>query len=154
MPSANCARVRFSIFAASCGCIMPEVRLVTKLSRSIPSIKSIGSSTLPFDLDILSPLSSRIRPVIYMSLKGILPVNFLVIIIMRATQKKMMSNPVTNTELGTKVSSSGVCFGQPMVANGHSADENHVSRTSLSWRKATDSAKLCFSRTSCSVRPT
>ena len=50
IPSANSLRVAFSILAASFGFISPVVRLATRLSRSIPSIRSIGSSTLPFDL--------------------------------------------------------------------------------------------------------
>src|SRR5215475_4780718 len=58
------------------------------------------------------------------------------IIIMRATQKKMMSKPVTRTDVGYHVARSGVCSGQPSVENGHRPDENHVSRTSGSWRSA------------------
>src|SRR5450432_3595597 len=56
--------------------------------------------------------------------------------IMRTTQKKMMSKPVISTELGRKVRSSGVSSGQPSVEWHHSAEENHVSRTSSSWRSA------------------
>ena len=55
------------------------------------------------------------------------------IIIMRATQKKMMSKPVTS-DAGRvdSASSSGVSSGQPSVENGHSAEENQVSSTSSS----------------------
>ena len=52
IPSGNCLRVDFSILAAIFGCINPLVRLVTRVSKSIPSIISMGSKTLPFDLDI------------------------------------------------------------------------------------------------------
>src|SRR6266581_8657795 len=56
--------------------------------------------------------------------------------IMRTTQKKMMSNPVISTELGRKVLSSGVSSGQPSVEWHQSCDENQVSSTSSSCRKA------------------
>ena len=52
--------------------------------------------------------------------------------IIRATQKKMMSNPVTSTDDGRNVRSSFVSSGQPSVEWHHSAEENHVSRTSSS----------------------
>src|SRR5471032_907875 len=55
---------------------------------------------------------------------------------MRATQKKMMSKPVTSTDDGRKALMSGVSSGQPMVENGISADENQVSSTSASRRSA------------------
>jgi len=47
--------------------------------------------------------------------------------IIRATQKKMMSNPVTSTEDGRKVSRSRVFSGQPSEVNGTRAEENQVS---------------------------
>jgi hypothetical protein len=50
--------------------------------------------------------------------------------IIRATQRKMMSRAVERTLPGYQTSSSRVCSGQPSVANGQSADENHVSSTS------------------------
>src|SRR4051812_1153951 len=52
------------------------------------------------------------------------------IIIIRATQKKMMSCPVSITEVGEKVDSSSVGLGQPSVENGQSADETQVSSPS------------------------
>ena len=55
-----------------------------------------------------------------------------VIMIIRATQKKMMSKPVTSTVLGRNRSSSFVCRGQPSDENGTSADEYQVSSTSSS----------------------
>ena len=53
--------------------------------------------------------------------------------IIRATQKKMMSKPVTSTDDGRNVRSSQVSSGQPSVEWHHSADENQVSSTSSSW---------------------
>ena len=52
--------------------------------------------------------------------------------IIRATQKKMMSKPVTSTDDGRNVRSSRVSSGQPSVEWHQSADENHVSSTSSS----------------------
>ena len=74
--------------------------------------------------------------------------------IMRATQKKMMSKPVTSTEVGWKVASSAVSSGQPRVEKVHSAEENHVSSTSASWRRAISSPNLCSLRTDSSLAPT
>ena len=75
----------------------PLVRLAISASSAMPSTMSSGSMTLPLDLDIFSPCSSRMRPVMYTSRNGTSPMNFRPIIIMRATQKKMMSKPVTST---------------------------------------------------------
>ena len=56
--------------------------------------------------------------------------------IIRATQKKMMSKPVTSTDDGKNLSKPRCCmsagFGQPIVLIGHSDAENQVSSTSLS----------------------
>src|SRR5262249_19396703 len=72
--------------------------------------------------------------------------------IMRATQKKMMSKPVTRTEEGRYVSSSLVLSGQPSEENGTSCDENQVSKTSGSLVNLL--LILNFSTTSSSVLPT
>src|SRR2546427_7629783 len=56
--------------------------------------------------------------------------------IMRTTQKKMMSKPVTSADEGKKKRSSCVSCGQPSVEWHHSADENQVSRTSSSCLSA------------------
>src|ERR1700737_3638458 len=56
--------------------------------------------------------------------------------IMRTTQKEMISKPVTSTELGRNISSSRVCPGQPSVEWHHRADENQVSSTSGSCLNA------------------
>lgn len=71
-------------------------------------------------------------PWMYTALNGTLPVKWVVIIIMRATQKKMISYPVTKTLDGRKALSSSVSDYQPSVENGTSAEENHVSNTSSS----------------------
>ena len=71
--------------------------------------------------------------------------------IMRATQKKMMSKPVTSTEEGRKVSRSRVFSGQPSEENGTSCDENQVSRTSASRFSG---LPFAFSFASSSVRAT
>src|SRR5216110_1096994 len=70
---------------------------------------------------------------------------------MRATQKKMMSLPVTSTEEGRNTSRSLVFSGQPSEENGTRAEENHVSRTSGSRRR-----DFCFAicRASFSLRAT
>ena len=52
--------------------------------------------------------------------------------IIRATQKKMISPPVTRTLVGWNVSRSFVFSGQPIGEKVQSHDENHVSRTSSS----------------------
>jgi hypothetical protein len=100
MPCGNCLRVARSIADFICGCIRPVVRFATSDSRSIPSIRSSGSMMLPLDFDIFWPCSSRIRPVMYTSRNGTSSANLSPIMIIRATQKKMMSNPVTSTEPG------------------------------------------------------
>ena len=71
--------------------------------------------------------------------------------IMRATQKKMMSKPVTSTEEGRKVSRSCVFSGQPSEENGTSCEENQVSSTSSSRVSFVPSA-LCFCASSSRAR--
>jgi hypothetical protein len=62
-------------------------------------------------------------------------VKYTVVMIIRATQKKMMSKPVTSTDEGRNVRSSFVSAGHPSVEWHHSADENQVSSTSGSCSK-------------------
>ena len=139
---------------------MFPVRFSSKSSRLIPSIISIGSSTLPFDFDIFCPFSSRIKPVTYTVLNGTCGLPFssftkcIVNIIIRATQKKIMSKPVINTSVGWNILSSLVCSGQPKVENVHKPDENHVSNTSSSCLSSIAESKLYFDRTSSSLRAT
>jgi hypothetical protein len=65
------------------------------------SMSPSGSKTLPLDLLIFWPFSSRTRPWMAIFLNGTSPsMKCIPIIIMRATQKKMMSRPVTRTEVG------------------------------------------------------
>ncbi len=68
--------------------------------------------------------------------------------IMRATQKKMMSKPVTSTDDGRNVRNSRVSSGQPSVEWHQSADENQVSSTSSSW--ANDAGSRPSFATACS----
>src|SRR5512141_1443302 len=77
--------------------------------------------------------------------------------IMRATQKKMMSKPVTSTDDGRNVRSSRVSAGHPSVEWHHSAELNHVSSTSSSRRNAAGarpSFRAACARASSSVRAT
>src|SRR5271163_3129533 len=68
--------------------------------------------------------------------------------IMRTTQKKMMSKPVTTTEVGRNMRNSGVCSGQPSVEWHHSADENQVSSTSSSCLRALAGLFIFFAASS------
>ncbi|MNN45409.1 hypothetical protein D3C81_1597450 [compost metagenome] len=56
----------------------------------------------------------------------------MVIMIIRAIQKKMMSKPLISTSVGWKVLSASVLFGQPRVEKVHRAELNQVSSTSSS----------------------
>ena len=64
------------------------------------SISSIGSGELPRLFDILRPNLSRTIPVKYTFLNGILPIYSSPAMIIRATQKKMISGPVTKSLVG------------------------------------------------------
>ncbi|MNE69630.1 hypothetical protein D3C80_1653650 [compost metagenome] len=126
----------------------------------MPSTMSSGSRTLPLDLDIFWPWPSRTRPCTYTVLNGTcgVPSSFLircmVSMIMRATQKKMMSKPVTSTSVEWNFLRNSVCSGQPRVEKVHRPELNQVSSTSSSWRRATSAPRLCLARTSASSRPT
>ena len=56
--------------------------------------------TLPLDFDIFGPSASRTRALMKTRLNGTSPVKCRPIIIIRATQKKMMSKPVTRVWVG------------------------------------------------------
>ena len=71
-----------------------------------------------------------------------------------ATQKKMISKPVTSTEVGWNVFSSAVSSGQPKVENDHRAEENQVSSTSSSWRSSSSASRWFSSRIPASLSPT
>ena len=71
------------------------------------AMRSRGSGELPSDFDILRPSASRMMPVKYTSLNGMrCPIGWpgfeysSPAMIMRATQKKMMSGPVTSVLVG------------------------------------------------------
>src|SRR5258708_35176934 len=68
--------------------------------------------------------------------------------IMRATQKKMMSGPVTRSVVGQNFLSVSVCSGQPMVAKGQSQELNQVSSTSVDWENPKLSNSLAISEDS------
>src|SRR6266498_5825340 len=73
--------------------------------------------------------------------------------IMRTTQKKMMSKPVTSTDEGKKKRSSCASWGQPSVEWHHSAEENQVSSTSSSCR-STRAGLPAFAAASSTLRAT
>ena len=76
------------------------MRLKRRASAPYLSAISRGSMPLPRDLDIFRPLSSRTRPWMSTFSKGYFPICSQPEKIIRATQKKMMSYPVTRTEVG------------------------------------------------------
>ncbi|SKO27236.1 Uncharacterised protein [Mycobacteroides abscessus subsp. massiliense] len=55
MPSGKSFFVASSTFGAVSGLRRPVVRFTSSFSKSMPSIKSTGSMTLPSDLDIFLP---------------------------------------------------------------------------------------------------
>ena len=80
----------------------PDMATMVKRRASAPnsSTSSSGSMTLPLDFDILAPSASRIRALMKTRSNGTFPVKCRPIIIIRATQKKMMSKPVTRVSVG------------------------------------------------------
>src|SRR5258708_233482 len=89
-----------------------------------------GSSPVPLDFDIFSPLAVRTSECKYTARKGTLRVKCNPIMIIRATQKKRMSYAVISKLVGYYLRKSAVSAGQPSVENGQSAELNHVSSTS------------------------
>ncbi len=83
---------------------MPGTASAASVKRraSVPylSIISSGSMLLPSDLLILRRLRSRTRPLMKTCLNGISPRNLRPSMIIRATQKKMMSKPVDIRSVG------------------------------------------------------
>ena len=59
-----------------------------------------GSTTLPFVFDIFWPSGSRISPDSEIVWNGSRSVSSIPSITMRATQKKMISQPVSRTDVG------------------------------------------------------
>ena len=72
----------------------------TSCSLVAPKTTSRGSMPFPLVLDIFSPFSSTISAVRYTQRNGTLFMKCSPAMIMRATQKKRMSNPVTSTLVG------------------------------------------------------
>ena len=66
------------------------------------TIRAMATNTglLPSCFDIFLPISSRTIPVKYTLRKGTSPIYSIPAIIMRATQKKMMSGAVTRSAVG------------------------------------------------------
>ena len=75
---------------------------MVKRKGSAPSSSMIprGSMTFPLDFDIFWPFSSRTRPLMMTRLNGTSSMKCRPIIIIRATQKKMMSAAVTRSLVG------------------------------------------------------
>ena len=69
-------------------------------SAEYASMSSSGSSELPFDFDIFEPSAARTMPWMTMFLNGGFFMKWMPAIIMRATQKKMMSCAVTRSVVG------------------------------------------------------
>ena len=92
------------IFSSEKRMSLPGLLPVTSASRSASapywSITSSGSMPLPSDLDIFRPWASRTRPWINTVRNGTFPVCSMAEKIMRATQKKMISYPVTSVSVG------------------------------------------------------
>jgi hypothetical protein len=86
-------------FCAASGVLSASAR-ASICSRVAPCTTSRGSMTFPFVLLILSPFSSVTIAVRYTVRNGTFPMKCRPIIIIRATQKKMMSGPVTSTAFG------------------------------------------------------
>jgi len=77
-------------------------RSSAKRTASVPysSITSSGSIVLPFVFDIFCRWASRTSPWMYTVRKGTSPVHSRPSMIMRATQKNRMSNPVISSVVG------------------------------------------------------
>ena len=59
MPLGKFFLMYFAAFSLCASSIKPLVDFSSSASNSIPSIRSSGSSVLPFDFDILLPSASR-----------------------------------------------------------------------------------------------
>ena len=80
--------------------VVPVARVKRSASAPYSAMVLSGFTTLPSDLDIFRPCSSRTSPCRNTVLKGASPVNSRPIMIIRATQKKRMSWPVSITVVG------------------------------------------------------
>src|SRR5438093_7378655 len=93
-------------------------------------IRSRGSTPVPSDLDMRRPSAACTTQWMTTSENGTSPMNSRPVMIIRLTQRLMISLAVQLMFVGKKARRSSVSSGQPSVAKGHSADENHVSSTS------------------------
>lgn len=82
------------------GSRLPWCSLACRSLRGIPEMTSRGSMTLPRDLDIFRPWASRTREWVNTSRKGMSPVSLIPSMIIRATQKKRISQPVSSMVMG------------------------------------------------------
>ena len=78
------------------------------------------------------PVGSMIVEWMLTSWNGTSPISSSPLMTIRATQRMMMSRRSRARRSGTSARAPASRSGQPSVANGHSADENQVSRTSSS----------------------
>src|SRR5690625_6938861 len=79
------------------------------------------------------------------SLNGFFPVNSRDWKIIRDTQKKIMSYPVTRASVGKyRLKSGASSSGHPIVEKGHKAELNHVSKTSVSCSQFSSSSGASF----------
>src|SRR5258707_6669862 len=123
-----------SLIASSLPGVAPLARVKRVASVPKRSIQSSGSTTFPLDLDIFLPNWSRTRPCRTMVWNGTasagdLPrLAYRPNIIIRATQKKRMSEAEINTLVGEKARRARGSSGQPSVEDGHSAGGNPGAR--------------------------
>ena len=68
--------------------------------RGPPSMRSIGSTPVPSDLDIRRPSGAWMTDVMSTSVNGTSPVNSIPIMIIRATHRLMISRAVTSASVG------------------------------------------------------
>src|SRR3989344_730072 len=94
------------------------------------SMSCKGSIPVPRDFDILWPSFVRTVACIMTSLKGFWPINSYEEKTILATHRLMIPRSVERTCVGKYVFRSWVFSGNPNVAKGQRALENHVSRTS------------------------
>ena len=96
-----------------------------------------GSTPLPRLFDMGLPSAAITVGWMMTCSNGMRSVQYMDAITMRATHKPMMSRAVDSTWVGYACFICGASMPssvQPIVANGHSCDDNHVSSTSSSWR--------------------
>ena len=93
--SSFCGPYRWSMPA-----VAPWIRANRNASAPASSMTASGSTTLPFVFDIFLPSGSRMSPDSEIVWNGGFPVSSSPSITIRATQKKMISQPVSRTDVG------------------------------------------------------